>query len=343
MTVFKKILVPLDGSEMTEGILPFVSHLAQKMRSELTLTTVIDPERVQIPPVTEARHESTEDYRIGTAPTDPVVGATTTTVKSKGPYVSQVVEQAERIASDSLAALAKGLFDGEADDDVPKVSTKVLTGNVAEELVRFAKNEGFGLIAMATHGRTTLGRGILGSVADTVLRMSKVPVLALKPNEAEKYWGKFVQVENVIVPLDGTRLSESVLPYAEVLGRRLGATLLLTRAVDIGSFSMPMDGYRYISTIPLDDELGKESDEYLEGIAENLRADGLTVEAKTIWGTPAKAINSLAHDTPNNMVLMATHGRSGMGRWIMGSVTDKIVRSSGDPVLIVPPPLPEAD
>jgi nucleotide-binding universal stress UspA family protein len=238
------------------------------------------------------------------------------------------------LTGDRLALLAKDL----PDDDI-EVDNKVLLGNIAEEIVRFAKNEGFGLIAMATHGRSTLGRGILGSVTDTVLRMSRVPVLALRPDEAEKYWSKAISVDNVIVPLDGTRLSESVLPYAEVIGRRLGATLLLTRVVDIGAFSMPMNGYRYISPIPLDETLGEESNEYLEALAQGLRSDGLKVDWKTTWGNAARAINNLAHETPNNMVLMATHGRSGMGRLLMGSITDKIVRSSGDPVLIVPPPL----
>ncbi|MDA0769599.1 MAG: universal stress protein [Chloroflexi bacterium] len=336
--MFNKILVPLDGSEMTEGILPFVSHLAQQLGSQITLLTVINPERVQVPPVEEGRHHSAEDYRLGMTPTDPKLGGATKTATRIGPYVSQLLEQGERMAADRLGSLAEGLKDDKTPD--LKVTTKILLGNSAEEIVRFANNEGFGLIAMATHGRTTLGRGILGSVSDTVLRMSRVPVMALRPDEAEKYWSKSIKVENVIVPLDGTKLSESVLPYAEVIGRRLGATLLLTRVVDIGAFSMPMDGYRYISPIPLGDELGEESNEYLETLAQGLRSDGLKVEWKTTWGTAARAINNLAHETPNNLVLMATHGRSGMGRWLMGSVTDKVVRSSGDPVLIVP--LPQA-
>ena len=156
--MFNKILVPLDGGEMTEGILPFISHLAQRLGSDITLMTVIDPGRIQTPPMRGARHESTEEYRIGMAPTNPTLGVTTRAVKSRGPYISQLLERAKRAAGDRLATLAQEMAaDGGEHPIHTKIDTEVLLGNNADEIVRFANNEGFGLIAMATHGRSTLG------------------------------------------------------------------------------------------------------------------------------------------------------------------------------------------
>jgi nucleotide-binding universal stress UspA family protein len=77
---------------------------------------------------------------------------------------------------------------------------------------------------------------------------------------------------------------------------------------------------------------------YLRDLAERIQSeDGTPAKWKVLWGDAATEIVELARSTENNMVAMCTHGRSGVGRWVLGSVTDKVVRSSGDPVLVVRP------
>ena len=86
----------------------------------------------------------------------------------------------------------------------------------------------------------------------------------------------------------------------------------------------------------LEAELKKEAEEYLDQVAGRLKAKGLEVETKVLEGYPAAAIAELAKETANGMVVMTSHGRSGLTRWILGSVTESVVRYSGEPVLIVP-------
>ncbi len=128
-----------------------------------------------------------------------------------------------------------------------------------------------------------------------------------------------------------------MLPQVEGLARSLSLKVLLVRAVDMGAFTMPANGYHYISTVPLDEVLGKEAEEYLEGVARILRKSGIDIAWRVIWGSAARAIVELAKETDADLVAMTTHARSGLPRLIIGSVTEKVIRSSGEPVLIVPP------
>ena len=88
------------------------------------------------------------------------------------------------------------------------------------------------------------------------------------------------------------------------------------------------------------EELSKESEaqsmEYLHQVSDRLHKDGLKViEERLVRGRPAEIIVDIARETPHNLVAMTTHGRSSLGRWVLVSVTDRVVRHSGDPVLVV--------
>lgn len=87
----------------------------------------------------------------------------------------------------------------------------------------------------------------------------------------------------------------------------------------------------------MNQELLRVADKYLDGIAERLRTKGLEVGKRVITGSPAHVIVELAQETPRAIVVMTTHGRSGFIRWILGSVTENVVRASGDLVLVIPP------
>jgi nucleotide-binding universal stress UspA family protein len=177
------------------------------------------------------------------------------------------------------------------------------------------------LIMMATHGRSGISRWAMGSVADKVLRRSSVPVWliqAAKPESAAAdTWPKMT----MLVPLDGSKLAESVLPHVEALAKQRGAKpeVVLVRAFE-----------------PLSTGPGREApQQYLSGIEQRLSAAGLTVRSEVLEGDPAKEIVDYANEKPINLVVMATHGRSGIGRWAYGSVADKVLRRASRPVFLV--------
>ncbi|MCH8060877.1 MAG: universal stress protein [Chloroflexi bacterium] len=336
----KKFLVPLDGSEFSQCVLPLVAHMARRLGASITLLCVIDPDAVDVQRITGWNGSSTDITMGGAAPETlrarPVFSkdpprnphASGAVVR---PYASQVFEGVQGAVKEWFAKETRRL----GIEDI--ATSRVEFGKIEETIVKVAEREGFDLIAMTTHGRTPLGRGIWGSVADKVIRTSSVPVLAVKSDDDPAKMPEDVTMRTVIVPLDGSDLAEQVLPQIEWLARSLALKVLLVRAVDMGAFVMPTNGYHFISTISLDEVLGKEAEEYLEGVANRLRSKGLDIAWRVVWGNAARAIVDFARETDADMVAMATHARSGLPRLIIGSVSEKVVRSSGEPVLIVPP------
>jgi nucleotide-binding universal stress UspA family protein len=105
-----------------------------------------------------------------------------------------------------------------------------------------------------------------------------------------------------------------------------------------GFYSVYTDGYPYPGSTDLEAEVEAEAIDYLKAVTDNLTEKGLNVNWKLLRGNAAATIVELARDTPHDLVAITTHGRSGITRWVLGSVTEKLVRASGDPVLVIPPP-----
>lgn len=140
-------------------------------------------------------------------------------------------------------------------------------------------------------------------------------------------------MKKILVPLDGSTLSERALPYAASLAERTGARLLLIQAVQAGSPVRKGVAVAEMAAIG-------EAEADLAFAARRLRASGLEVEARAPYGPAAAAILDEAAFGGVDMVVMSTHGRSGLGRWIYGSVADEVLRRAELPVLLVPPGAP---
>jgi nucleotide-binding universal stress UspA family protein len=144
----------------------------------------------------------------------------------------------------------------------------------------------------------------------------------------------------VLVPLDGSPFSEAALPHASALARAFGAQILLLRA-----FEPPFVSYEYAVTELLAasfETQRQEAESYLQGIAGRLRSDGLTVQTVAQQGWPADAIVRQALQSGGQLIIMATHGRSGVKRLLLGSVALEVVRRSLLPVFLVRPGESEA-
>ena len=294
--MYKKILVPLDGSALSEGILPYVRSLARGIDAPVELLRVNDPAQL--------------------APYSPPLQG--------GEYLEKV------------AATFSGLT---------AVNCTVELGAPAHTIVDLAAAQAGTLIAMATHGRSGAKRWLLVSVAEKVLHVATNHLLLVRPSGGGS--GGEARLNRVLVPLDGSELAEKVLPVATGLAAQLKLEVLLTRVLVYIYFGppevLPMFGANNPYQKEFWEQTRSEATEYLSGKVAQFGAQGLPqVSFELIDGSAqgaAAEIIDLARKTTGNLVAMSTHGRSGMGRWLLVSVAERVARHSGVPVLLIRPQL----
>jgi nucleotide-binding universal stress UspA family protein len=221
------------------------------------------------------------------------------------------------------------------------VNCSLENGRAAEVIVDSASRDTSTLITMAIHGRSGAQRWILGSVAQKVLQASINPLLIIRPNEETRPSGE-VRLSSVILPLDGSHLAEKILPHVVYLANRLKLEVILIR-----TYRLPTTGYFMATGVSPPDiggmgaKIKEEITDYLQAKVEQLQAEGIEkVSFVAIEGKGPEEIIELARKTTHNLVSMSTHGRSGIGRWVLGSVTDRVVCYCGDPVLVIRPAAP---
>jgi nucleotide-binding universal stress UspA family protein len=197
--------------------------------------------------------------------------------------------------------------------------TNLLAEFVADGLLERAAASGTDLIVMATRARGFLDRLGFGSVADELFRRADVPVLILPPAEAAPPFTPEPTVDEILIPLDGSALAEKVFGPALRLARLMEARCRLLRVA---------------SGLP---EVAK-AEGYLNEVAARLTAEGLSVSAHVLVARhPAEAILEEAAAQPNSLIALATHGRAGLNRLLLGSVANKLVRAAASPLLTYRP------
>jgi nucleotide-binding universal stress UspA family protein len=221
-----------------------------------------------------------------------------------------------------------------------QVHTEVAIGDPARRIIDTAVDLGAEMIVMASHGRGALGRLIYGSVADRVGRASPIPVMVVRARQLEP--GP-VGITRLVVPLDGSERAESALPVATTISRRLGTPILLIRVVDPADLMPPAVGIG--EAIPFEiydeaeEELEQEARRYLDTMAQKLRELGLPVATRVLMGPPASAIEEATH--LGDALIIASHERTGVMRWLLGSVAEKLTREDESPVILVPASVPD--
>jgi nucleotide-binding universal stress UspA family protein len=307
--MFRKLLVPLDGSEQAAGVLPYVVRLASGLDVPIVLLTVIDSEASVVP---ERFRKSEGQNREGGEAFDP--------------FTLAGIEVAARNMLERVTTQLSN--HGVASE------YRVVRGVPAIEIIRAANELGCDLIAMSTHGRNIFSRAILGSVTDKVVHTSTVPVLTTTMAMKEEISLDQVKLGEVVVPLDGSALAETALPYAESLARKMSLEINLVTVIDTGGpYQGLLDDAR---SAELEPEIRANALEYLRKLAGELRAKGLSVRADVTDGNPGVVLTQLLHRPRQRIVVMASHGLSGLSRWWLGSVTETLIRTSVDPVLVIP-------
>jgi nucleotide-binding universal stress UspA family protein len=217
-------------------------------------------------------------------------------------------------------------------------------GDVVTHIIEEAQKSPNSLVAMSTHGRSGISRWLMGSVTDNVLHHTKNPMLIFRTHQ-EGEPESDTNLETIIVPLDGSPLAEEILPHVAALAMALNLKVTLVRAAATAEQFHAVTGIQRIDGVTgihfqnfesMTHDAGNQAAEYIKEQEDHLRRQGVTnVDHKILPGSAAHVIVDLALETPDNLVAMTTHGHSGPARWTLGSVTDRVVRHSGDPVLVV--------
>jgi nucleotide-binding universal stress UspA family protein len=285
--MFERIVVPLDGTPLSEHALGPAVSVARDDGAHLYLATVEQPAAVDLEPSISI------------------------------------------LDSDYLESVAAKIRHA----GVTKVSTRRLQGGkVSEVLEAYRKELGAGLTVMSTHGRSGVQRAWLGSVGDELLRTSEAPVLLVRGSPASEVDGEGLRAarrfRRILVALDFTHFSRQALDTAARLGGKAGTVYVLAHVVR-GSAD------------PEDEKLKKErvlAEAKMKLEVQGFAASGYEVESVTDFApSVAQGILDLAGRRGVEAIVIATHGRSGVGRLVLGSVADEVVRNADLPVLVVRP------
>jgi nucleotide-binding universal stress UspA family protein len=302
--MYRSLLVPLDGSPFSEHALPLARAIACLSGATLHLVHV---------------HVITALISVDAIP-----------------VFDEALDAQDRAREQTyLDNLARRL----SHDGAVRVTTAVLDDPVAGALQTYAAAHDVDLVVMTTHGRSAFSRFWLGSVADTLVHCASMPILLLRPQETPPDLAQLPEIKHILVPLDGSALAERILPPATALGALTNAayTLLHVIALDaVADYAMDWPIAR--SEAGTLAALRADAQTYLDRVAERLGAQSLAVHTAVIGGQAAPAILEYARDHGIDLVALATHGRSGAARILLGSIADKTVRGATTPVLLYRPP-----
>lgn len=300
------ILVALDGSRFAEAALPMAHLLARAGGGTIRLALAHHPlpawnPAISFPDGGAAIEQQTRDR--------------------EAQYLEALVH---RLGTASGMPLAHSL----------------LQGSPGEAIVRHAEAIGAGMVVMATHGRGPASRFWLGSTTDYVLRHVSVPVLAVHPGPDGSATDAPPVIRRIMVPIDDSVLSRHVVQPAAELAEALGAELLLLSVVEpiIGVMDPALP---FPATVDPEAEAARQvqAEEQLEEIARGLRVRALGVRTMTVSALGVGAtILELQEREGVDLIAMSTHGKGGLRRALIGSVTDKVIRGSHRPVLAWRPP-----
>jgi len=288
--MYEKILVPLDGSALSELALPYPEELGQKLGSAILLLHVCKPGDAQ--------------------------------------YFHMDQLYLERILETTRMRMGERA----------KVESVVLSGNPAEQIIDYAEENNIGLLTMATHGRSGIKRWVLGSIADKVVRETTKPVLLIRVKGVSPAEPAERMLNKVVVPLDGSDVSEAVLPHIEEIAPKLKAQVALLQVVAPTHYTTTEGSLARVQYSEKEiNQLKAKARDYLEKAGAGLKSKGVAITFEVAVGKAAEEIVNFANRTNADLVAMATHGWSGFNRLFLGSVADRVLHTGNTPLLLVKP------
>lgn len=294
----RRIVVALDGSGLAERTVPYASLFARALRARVELIVVWE-------------------------------GADQALIRTLPDVAEDLLREGDQYYQNYLNGIARRLQRSGITTDA-----MVLTGRPADAIVDHAAEQRAALLVLATHGRSGVTRWWYGSVAADVIQRASAPTLVVGPEALERA-ARVRAIRRILVPLDGSELSEAALTPARQFAELFEAEVTLAQVLGWA-------GQAYVFDVPsavvadIDSELTQAAKSYLEKAARRL---GRKVAIKTavLRGAAADALMDFAEKRRIDLVVMASHGRGGLTRAALGSVADRLLHSRA-PVYIVRPP-----
>jgi nucleotide-binding universal stress UspA family protein len=250
-------------------------------------------------------------------------------------FVARVEREAEEVVNRTASLAA----------DTDRVETAVVQGDPAEAIADHVAEAGLDAVVMGTHGRGGLRRFIAGSVTEQVLRVAEVPVFTVRrPEDTDDgeavedatvgAAGDLPTYERVLVPTDGSDIAERAVDHAVAIADAFDGELHALSVVDVAAAGGEMD---MVPTASVIEALTERGEAAVEAVAEDGSDAGIEVVTEVQQGFPGSGVLRYAREHEVDIVVMGTHGRTGLGRVLLGSTTERLVRRAEMPVCAVPP------
>lgn len=294
--MYQRLLVPLDGSEQAEYALEYAAELSQRIGAQVTLFHVCAPTEHHL----QQMHEG---------------------------YLAH------------QTMLLKDLLN-QAGVEGTRVDSMMVFGDPATEILGYANENNVDLIAMTTHGRSNISRWLMGSVADKVVRHSRVPVRLVKSSVPGGELQRHLPEKEILVLLDGSPIAEQALPHVVTHAKMFDAEVTLLRVcespiilADYPEGIMELSWEAHVNRITERDT--QECRCYVDNLSNWLETQGVKSNTETLSGSPAEEIARYIESRAFDLIALTTHGRSGVTRWAVGSVAQKILQATSIPLLLV--------
>ncbi len=300
--MFTRVIVPLDGSPLAQSALPYALALADTAGVPVTLLQVVAP--------------------------------LATTLDFDWQYDASLEAAALARAYEALVPLTQSLHTAGR-----RVETQVLLGDPPAEILHYADRGAQDLVVMATHGRGGKLHWAFGSVARKVLTTTDTPLLIVRPSQVPEQPTQPAAIRSILVPLDGSARAETVLPLVCAVAKSGNAQVTLTRVVPLLPPDYVMSSYTTPSELTYLDEITTAARtaarKHLGTIAAAWTAAGVKTEAVVQTGEVAHTLLETIASGGYDLVAMTTHGRTGLSRWVLGSVAERLIEGSHTPILLV--------
>jgi nucleotide-binding universal stress UspA family protein len=302
--IYRKLLVLLDGSELAEVVFGYAREMASRTALDVDLLHVCSPDETDQLPMRKA-------------------------------YVERM---AERLKAQSLALRTKTYYKPRDTEFI--VRGVVAVGYAAEEILKYADENSSDIIMLSTHGRSGIRQWALGGVAEKVIHAAKVPIW-LVPSELKKEIPPEEAARSAfVIPLNGSKKSESVLPYVLALAKQRGTDInfVLINVSPPGKIPISTSESRGVFMAEFVEGVRFDTDEYLGRVAKDIKEAGFEVKTEHLIGSPTDEIVNYVATHPTKLLAMATNGASGIHELLFSNITENVVRRiKKTPIFLVRP------
>lgn len=292
--MYKKMLVLLDGSKLAEVVFTYAQELAGRMNLCLELLQVIDPRDADQVPMRQAYIE----------------------------HMAEVLQKkADQVRSQSGENLKCETAHGQ-----------VLVGYPAEEILKYIDENKVDLLMLSTHGKSGIKTWNIGSVASQVIHAARIPIWIVPSELSEAVIYDKIPKRTIVIPLNGNKAPEEVIPYAVSIAKQRGAeSELVLVYVD----ALPLTPFN-LTQIQQNTEKTEAIQKYLDDVVKRIKDSGISARSQILVGEPAYEIIEYMKDNPPQLIAMAAP-RTGLSKMVYGSVAENIIQMiKKTPLLLIP-------